>query len=166
MGLMGGLNNYQYNINPILYIDPLGLHGGVYMMIHNHKIYVGKGNYRRMRTSITRNFPQFYRKRLMQTDIKHLFRDFSEPNAIPGLTDAIKQKFNLGSEQLGFIMEYKIMSMTQGSHFSLNKISSPGRDLYHALPDDVRKLFNDAGTQFIDDFENGGRCKEACKVCH
>jgi len=51
IGLMGGMNLYQYAPNPIFWIDPLGLAGtgGAYMYEYKKGgMYLGKGEHSRM----------------------------------------------------------------------------------------------------------------------
>jgi len=61
IGLLGGTNVYGYVVNPLLYIDPLGLSGtgGAYMFgFTNGAMYIGKGEEPRMNNSINQRTSQ------------------------------------------------------------------------------------------------------------
>ena len=140
IGLWGGLNEYQYSPNPVLWIDPWGL-TGAYIFTDGTTWYVGKGPEDRMKAS--------QRQRLGTACGP---ATISENISCPG------------DNEMGFMVEHLLMQATGAggagsSAANAIGLSSPGKKKYNAASKARKKAAEAKAKKMLKDFKaKGGGC--------
>jgi RHS repeat-associated protein len=131
IGLLGGVNEYQYAPNPVFWIDPWGL-TGTYIFTDGTTSYVGKGPKERFQASKA--------QRLGSTC---------------GATAEVHKDF--GGDDMGFMVEHLLMehysASASTSFANAPNLNSPGKKKYEAADAVTKKKARAKRDAMIKDFE-------------